>query len=326
MLKGLYDKLLFRLDITGRDLAVMLLSLLLAFGLWFTHNLSLQYSSLVTVPVTATSNLDGHAQSSSNTAVIAARCRSTGYNLLHKRRSSSRPVTVYFSPDDLHKVDGEQFSISAGELSLYIKDIFGDNVQLESFISDEVVFRFAVENHKTVPVVPVCNLSYKPQYMAQEPLKAVPDSVVVYGDPVRLQAIESVSTETISHQGLSSDAHGMARLDTPRGVSRMSDTQVSYSLKVTRFVEISSEVKVKVRGVPAGKEIAVYPSVARVVYRCAFPLTADPTDKVSFYIDYADFSSSRSGRCVPHVSGLPSSVLDYRIEPEVFECMEGAGR
>ena len=39
-------------------------------------------------------------------------------------------------------------------------------------------------------------------------------------------------------------------------------------------------------------------------------------------IDYEDFASSISGRCVPRVRTLPSGVLDYRVEPAVFDCIE----
>jgi hypothetical protein len=33
-------------------------------------------------------------------------------------------------------------------------------------------------------------------------------------------------------------------------------------------------------------------------------------------------ASSLSGRCVARVSELPHDVLDYRIEPAVFDCIE----
>ena len=39
--------------LNGRDLAVFLLSLLLAFGIWLIHNLSLDYVRVVNVPIKA---------------------------------------------------------------------------------------------------------------------------------------------------------------------------------------------------------------------------------------------------------------------------------
>lgn len=323
MLKDAFHKLLGRFHINGRDLAVFLLSLLLAFSIWISHNLSLQYSSVVSVPVIARSNIEGHSAESSNTSPVVARCRTTGYRLLKKNRMSRRgQLYVYFSPDDLHHDSDDMYYISSNELSGYFSEIFGDNVQLESFVSSRVLFRFPEENHKTVPVQAVSVTSFKPQYMALGPMKIVPDSVIVYGEPLQLQNIDRVITETVTLPNLSSGAHGMARLETPRGGVRLSEKEVSYALDVTRFVEIRREVKVGTRNVPAGRELTVFPSVVDVVFRCVFPLASDPTEGISFYVDYNDFAGSINGRCIPQDSGLPGSVIDYAVEPQVVECIE----
>ncbi len=312
-----------RLNVNGRDIAVLLLSLFLASSIWISHNLSLQYSSLVSVPVIAESNIDGRAAESSNTVAIVARCRTTGYRLLSKNRNAKRrTLKVFFSPDDLHHLGDDMFYITVNELGGYVNEIFGDNVQLESFVSNEVQFRFAEESHKTVPVQAVSIVSFKPQYMADGQMAISPDSVIVYGDPAVLQNIDRVNTEPIKLESISHVAHGVADLEVPRGNVRLSEREVSYSLDVSRFVEITKDVSISTRNVPAGKDLMIYPSEARAVFKCVFPMTFDPTDRVSFYVDYDDFSNSINGRCIPHVSGLSDAILDYSIEPQVFECIE----
>ena len=42
------------------------MSLLLAFSIWLIHNLSLNYSDTISVPVMAQCNIDGHSDVSSN--------------------------------------------------------------------------------------------------------------------------------------------------------------------------------------------------------------------------------------------------------------------
>lgn len=321
LFSGLRGKLKIHID--GRDLAVMLLSLLLAFSIWISHELSLQYSSLISVPVIAESNIDGRAAVSTNTVAIVARCRTTGYHLLSKNRSAKhRTLNVFFSPDDLHYDSEDMFYITSNELGGYINEIFGDNVQLESFISSKVQFKFPEESHKTVPVQALSIVSFKPQYMATGSMTMTPDSVIVYGEPLHLQNIDRVYTETIKLESLSSVAHGVAKLEVPKGNVRLSAQEISYSLDVSRYVEISKDVKVGIRNVPAGMDLSVYPSEAHVVFKCAFPMTFDPTDRVSFYVDYNDFAGSINGRCVPRVNGLSEDVLDYSIDPQVFECIE----
>lgn len=298
------------------------MSLLLAFSIWLIHNLSLNYSDTLAVPVVAMCNIEGHSNVSSNSSMIAARCRTSGFSLLKVRHQAKRKaLSIKFDTKDLHHKDGEIFYITAAELSNYVGEIFGDGVQLESFLSETVQFRFPFENHKRVPVQAVQVLSFKPQYMAMGQIRLQPDSVTIYGEPFHLENIDRVFTRTIDLVNLKSSAHGIVKLEKMSGV-RMSDTEVNYSLDVTRYVEIRSEVSIGVRNVPAGRKLSVYPSTATVVFKCAFPLSQDPTDDVNFYIDYSDFRNSIGGKCIAHASRIPEGVIDCTVTPEVFDCVE----
>lgn len=309
-------------EIGGRDVMVFLTSLLLAFGLWLVHNLSLSYSATMSIPVVAECNLDGHSNVSSNSSMISARCRTTGYTLLRNMQHSKRDaVHIKFAEKDMKQKEGEIFSISAAELASYVSDLFGDDVSLESFLSESVQFRFPAENNKKVPVQAVEMISFKDQYMAMGPVHLQPDSVIIYGEPFQLEYIDRVFTKTIELPSLHSSAHGVVKLEQVSGV-RMSDNEVKYSLDVTRFVEIESSVGISIRNVPSGKRVSVYPSVAKVLYKCAFPLSADPSNDVQFYIDYNEFEKSKGGKCVAVPVRLPDGVIDYTMTPEVFDCVE----
>ena len=302
------------------------MSLLLAFGIWLIHNLSLNYSETLSVPVIAECNIEGHSIMSSNSSTIAARCRTSGFTILRGRHKAKKEaVHVRFNSADMHEAEGDMFYITSAELGNYVSDIFGEGVQLESFLSESFQFRFPAENHRRVPVQAVTSLSYKPQYMAMAPLHLKPDSVTVYGEPYHLETISKVFTKAIELDNLKSSAHGSVRLESVQGV-RMSVEEVGYSLDVTRFVEIATDVTVTPRNVPAGLKLSVYPSTAKVVFKCVFPLTHDPSDLVSFHIDYSDFQKSIGGRCMAIPSKIPDGVIEYSIEPEVFDCVEESSK
>lgn len=322
MWKDRLHKLFGRLHVDGRDISVFMMSLLLAFSIWLIHNLSLNYSDTVSVPVVAQCNIDGHSNISSNSCMIAARCRTSGFSLLRIRQQGKRKaLTIRFDSKDLHHKEGEQFYITAAELSDYVTAIFGDGVRLESFLSESVQFRFPFENNKRVPVQAVQVLSFKPQYMATGQIRLQPDSITVYGEPFHLEHIDRVFTRTIELSNLKASAHGVVKIEPVNGV-RMSETEVNYSLDVTRYVEVSTEVSVGVRNLPAGRKLSIYPSTAKVVFKCSFPLSKDPTEGVQFYIDYADFVNSKGGKCIPHASRIPEGVIECTVTPEIFDCVE----
>jgi hypothetical protein len=276
----------------------------------------------VSIPVVAESNIDGHSGISSNAVSIAARCRTTGFNLIRIRYFPGRKsVQVHFAKSDLHHNEGDLYSISSEALGNYVNDIYGDGVSLEAFTSKEVLFRFPSVNHKKVPVQAIQILDFRPQYMAVTEMNIDPDSVIIYGEPFRLAQIDRVHTQTVDLSDIHSSAHGVVKIEKIKGV-RISSEEVNYSLDVSRYVEVKAVVPVTVRDIPQGKKLSVYPSKATVLFRCIFPLISDPSGKVRFYIDYSDFAASINGRCIPKTGKLPEGVIDYVTDPLVFDCVE----
>ena len=203
----------------------------------------------------------------------------------------------------------------------YLRQIFGDKVDVEDIITDTLYFLFPQENNKRVPVNFTGDFTYRSQYMASGPLKITPDSVTVYGEKARLDLVDHVSTAQVFPDDVHEAQHGVLRLRKIKGV-RLSDEQISYELPVSRYVELRSELPVAVRNVPGGHHLDVFPSRATVILHCIFPVGRDPFESFELFIDYEDFASSLSGRCVPRVRELPRGVLDYRVEPAVFDCIE----
>ena len=316
------DFLTHRLKGKKRDLGVFLVSLFLAFGVWLLYNMNQGYSATLQARVYLQSNLPGYFPTSSDPVTVEARCRATGYDMIRsRRRMRSKSVTLRVDPELLTPEGDDFFGFSANSLGAYVGELFGSEVRLESFIAPSYSFRFPRENHKTVPMIPVCYLSFRPQYMQREPLRLRPDSVLVYGDSTHLENIERIYTHRISGSSLDASKVGTVRLECPRGV-RLSETEVSYTIDVTRYVEVTHSVPVTVRNVPSGKNLSIFPSVAEVSFRCVFPLASDRTGEMQFYVDFEDFVHSASGKCVARTDGLAPGVVGWTMRPEIFECVE----
>ena len=297
-----------------------LLCVLFSASIWLVLNLSQNYVAIVSVPVVAKSNIEGRAAVSKTEATASAQVSATGFRHILMGRARRRAEQVTIAATDFRHVGGDRFSLSNSALFRYASQLFGDGVTVEGFISDDLEFVFAEETYKKVPVRPVLSVHFLPQYMATRPMTMQPDTVLVYGEPSRLENVEAVSTQPLGLYDVRSSVHGKIRLETPTGV-RLSHDECVYSMEVSRYVEIRAEVKLETRNVPARVDLAVLPSTATAVFRCTFPTATDPSVHTHFYVDYRDFTSSRSGRCMAHCEGLPSNVIDYTLTPEVFDCM-----
>ena len=316
------DRIRFRPGKLSREWIVFLLSVVLAFLVWFLVNLSQQYSGTISVPVVAQCNLEGYGTESSNTVLVSARCRTEGFRLVREySRRERKVVKVKFNKNDMRRTGPGVFCVIGGAKNSYVDQFFGEDAKLEAFITDTLRFEFPVENHKKVPIEVPLTVSCRSQYMQSGPFRTTPDSMTVYGPQDRLDVIERVTTGRLVLSDLDSPQHGILMVNPIKGV-RMSADEISYELPVTRYVELAASVTVLVMNAPAGRALQVYPPTAQVYLRCAFPIVKDPLASFKLYVDWNDFSSSLSGRCAPRVQSLPSGVLDYHVEPEVFDCIE----
>lgn len=300
------------------------LALLLAAGIWLLTNLSRTYVAVLSVNVIAESTLEGRAAVSADRAVIQARCRASGFRIRKLRRQARREATtLYFQPSDIRPVAGsdDAYAISSAQLEHYVQQLYGDNVTLVNFITEEAVFHFPTEAHKKVPVVPVKDIRFREQYMEQSPLSVYPDSVTVYGEPLLLERVTQVRTQPIRLDDVASSIQDEISLYPIQGV-RFVPSTVKYSLPVTRFVEMSGDVPVRVSGAPQGMKLSCFPDRARVTLLSVFPILSDPLKDLTLEVPYEDFVDSVTGDCVPQVKVPLRGIISIRIEPEVVHVVE----
>lgn len=320
-MKGLFTKLLKSLGFSGRDWAVLLLALLLAFSTWLIHNLSLKYNDFLSVPVVAHSSIEGHSDLSSNHCNITARCRTTGYHAIrHDMLLARRMRTVDFRPEIFKHQKGDVYYLTAEDLQEYSHLIFGDDVTVEYFETDTLFFTFPKVDHKKVPVDPAYSVSFKTQYTRVGDLKVVPDSIVLYGEQKILKNIDRVITMPLRKSDLSSDIQGVLGLE-PISNIRFSADEVQYSMEVARYVEIVTDVKIEPRNVPTDKELLIIPSTVQAKLKCYFPLNGDPASEMRLYVDYEDFFNTVSGKCPVKNAVLPEGVISYEVDPFYVECI-----
>ena len=320
-MKGLFHRLLKSLGFSGRDWAVLLLALLLAFSIWLIHNLSLKYNDFLTVPVTAQCSIEGHSDVSSNSCQVTARCRTTGYSLIkHNLIGSRRVRTVGFKPEAVRHKKDDIYYVTASDLHEYSHIMYGDDVTVEYFGSDTLFFTFPSVAYVKVPVHPVYSFSYREQYTNVGDLTVRPDSVTLYGELNLLKNIDRVYTKPLKKSDVDMDIKGVVGLETVPKL-RLSTDEVEYSLDVARYVEIRGEVKLGTRNVPSDKEMVLLPSRVEAVMKCHFPHNGNPLESVDLYVDYEDFIRTVSGKCPVRCGKLPDSVISYELDPFYVECI-----
>ncbi len=319
---GQAEKRKWKFSFRRRDVVGYAIAVLLSFVIWSLHNLSLKSSEPVSIPIRLESNLEGRSLRSSDQAQLLVRCRATGFGFVRiSRLVSGRELVCRVDPQTVRPRGGDRFYVLGRDLQEQGRQLLGEDVSIESILSDTLYFTFPHENGKKVPVELAVNAGFHPQYMAVGSPACSPDSVFVYGEPARLEQIRSVRSDAVRASRVRSDLSGSVRLISPGGGLRLSAGKVRYRLRVQRFVEMEREVSIQVHGAPVQQRLIPVPSSAKVVLKCAFPALDQPFDALGLYVDYEEFLQAREGICLIHTTALPDNVLECRLEPATCECI-----
>ncbi|MGN0191818.1 MAG: hypothetical protein ACI39U_09205 [Candidatus Cryptobacteroides sp.] len=303
-------------------MAVFLPSFLLAFSIWFIHNVSLRYSEILTATVVGRANLDGRRNISSNLCTVTARCRATGYAILRNNAFGGRRKQVIDIPESALKYkQGDLYAFVPESMPEFGNIVFGSSVSsVEHYLSDTLFFHFPSEEYRKLPIRHKGSCDFAPQYMSVKGVQLEPDSVYVYGEPSVLDGIPAIFTEPLRLSYLDASEHGSVGLEQPSGV-RLSRTSAEYRIVVNRYVTSVVTMDVKIKGLPAGKSVAVFPSSVKARVDFLFPLRVSLDSVDVAYVDYADFEQSRSGKCVLRTDNLPEGVLNVEFDTDIVDCV-----
>ena len=305
-----------------KDLAVFIPSFLLAFSIWFIHNVSLRYSEILSANVVAKSNLDGCRDISSNFCTVTARCRATGYAILrNKAFGSHRKLIVEIPESSLRHKQGDLYAFVPESMPELGNIVFGSSVSsVEHYLSDTLFFHFPGEEYRKLPVKFQGSCEFAPQYMSVKGVQLEPDSVLVYGEPSALESLTDIATEPLFLTDLNANEHGSVQLEHTSGL-RLSCREVEYRVNVSRYVTSVVDMEVGVKGLPEGKSISVFPSSVQATVNFIFPLRIGKDTVSLAYVDYADFEKSRSGKCILRTASLPEGVLSVEFDTDIVDCV-----
>lgn len=308
----------------GNDWMVLLISLFLAFSVWFIHQMTLKYMVPMKFKVTIVTDLEGYAGESATDDVLVIRATGSGFSIVGLRRSANVASSIKLDVPGgkLHRIAGETnlFEVYTRDLTEELYQALGANITINSFDTERLKFRLTPRTHKKVPVLLKSDISCKSQYMVTADLLLKPDSVAVYGDTSVLENINQVETERVAFYGADAPLDGKVKIKPVRG-GEISVNEVEYHIDVVRYIELTSEVGFSPVGVPSGVNMVMIPSSGTVRYRIPYAMAGSEDDPPVFVVHYSDYVASRSGVVVPRLYSAPSDMISYELEPASVECI-----
>lgn len=294
-------------EVRRRWIAVVV-SLVVAFVLWFTFSMRESYSLVVDVPIVIERLPEGRALGQPPPQRARVTVQGEGWELLKLRRSppalairtTNESVDVYAAASESNR--------------------FPPGVSVQSVLPSSITLDLEPRVTRTVPIRVRADLETAELYDFLGEPSVEPDTVRISGARSIVNTLQSWPTALLRRDNVSRTFTTTVPLsDTLRGLVATSVNQVRVTVPAALFTEATRELEVYTEGAPPGTDpVRLIPSRVTVTYRIPveqFDRSQESSDFYAF-VPYASALEDTTGTVRP-ILHLPEElhVRDARIEP-----------
>lgn len=295
-------------DETRRRLVAVVLSVVVAFVLWFTFSMRESYSLVVDVPIVIQSLPEGRALARRPPEQARVTVQGEGWELLKLRR---RPPTL-----DIRTADEEVNVFAAASES----NRFPPGVSVQNVLPAAITLDLEPRITRALPVRIEADLDAAPLYDFLSAPAVEPETVLVSGARSIVNAMRDWPTVRLERDEVSGSFTAEVPLsDTLRGLVAKETDRVRVTVSAGLFTEAVRELEVRTEGAPPGSDpIRFIPSRVTVTYRVPVEQYERSRETSGFYafVPYAVAINDTTGSVQP-VLHFPEELFirDARLEP-----------
>lgn len=285
-----------------------LVSLVVAFVLWFTFSMRESYSVVIEMPLVVENLPEGRALSALPPREARVTVQGEGWELLKlSRRTPSLEVSARDATVDVYGAATESNRLPPG-------------VAVQSVLPTTLNLSLEPSITRALPIRLRADIGAAPLYDILSQPTLTPDTVVVSGARSIVNALDNWPTEQILWDGLTENVDGTVALsDTLAGLVIKSVRGVEVRVPVALFTEATRELEVRTEGAPPGADpVRLIPSTVQATYRIPVDQYEASLESDRFYafVPYATAINDTTGAVQP-ILQLPENlfVRDVRIEP-----------
>jgi len=290
-----------------RALAI-LMSVAVAFVLWFTFSMRESYSVVIEMPLAIQNLPEGRALSQRPPPNARVTVQGDGWELLKlSRRTPALEVDADDESVDIYRAAAESNRLPPG-------------VSVQSVVPTSITLAVEPRITRTLPVRLRADIEAASLYDILAQPTVEPDTVVVSGARSIVNALQYWPTERVELGNVNETVIARVPLsDTLAGLVASSVESVELTVPVALFTEATRELEVRTEGAPLGADpIRFIPSSITATYRIPVDQYEVSTDTDAFYafVPYSTAINDTTGTVQP-ILHLPEelAVRDVRFEP-----------
>jgi len=289
--------------LSGRQIVIILVAILLAFLLWLVVNLNRTYTVDIKVPLNLGQVSANRALAEELPDYITASISGEGWNLL----------TVYRNPPHVF------IEVSGEEVNLF--EQVRRQLQTSSALSvqkvDPLYLRLHLEKKasKKVPVIARVETKFASQYNFLTPPDIQPDSITVSGAASIVSDIHFWLTDSLKIKNIDESFSTEVPLKDAGPLITLSAQKVDFIAQVAQFTEGKVTVPVELRNAGAARNVIFSPQEVEITYLA--PIEKFPSLKekniFSAYVTYQKLLQDTTGFVSPQIE-QPADSLYLKVQ------------
>jgi len=304
-----------------RKMIVFSFFLAIAIVIWLLNALSKEYTTEIEYPITYSKFPENKILVSDVPDHLRLKVNAHGYALL-SYKLSNRPIPLSFPVTSftMNTMNGDTSRLFL--LTRFARERVArqlpSELQLLEISPDSLIFQFAAEVSKKLPVQPVINFTPGRNFILKNEIAILPDSVRVTGPDIYVDTLQAVPTKTVGLGTLEKSYRGTVQL---KGFPRIrySTDRVECTIELEKMTEVQVMVPVQISGLPDSLLMQTFPQEVRVTGRIGLS-NYERIVPEAFWagVDYEETLENKS-RLQVQLRTVPNDLSGVSFYPQTVE-------
>lgn len=299
-----------------REVMTYLLFVVLATVIWYGRSLRAEHDTTVDVRVQYV-GIPGQVMTAEPLPpTIRATVRDAGMRL---RLYHRKPIQIQVDLTGHFQEESGELRVSSDLLRTLVARQLQGTTALQHIQPEQIHTTYYTQQQRSLPIHLRHNIRCASGFQLSEPPRLMQTHVMAYGTSHALDTLKSIETQVLSLKDRNDSALYTVGLITPQGV-RLQQQTVQVRVMTERYSERVMELPIRAEGVPAGKDLLLFPKQVRATMRVGVgrwsDITEDDVEAVVVYCDSLDqlpVELRTQNPYLSHLRATPSQV-EYLLE------------
>ena len=304
-----------------RKVLVFSFFLVISIIIWLLNALSKNYTTEIKYPITYSKFPQNKVLISEIPDHLILKVNGHGYALF-SYKFSNRPIPISFpvSSFSMSRMSGDttKFYILTRYTRERVERQLSGELQLVEIFPDTLVFQFANEVNRWLPLEPVLEFQIGRGFTLVDRVEISPESILVTGPDITLDTLRSLKTEKLSLGALEKNYSGTLRIANYPGLNYQRSV-VNCVIRIEKLTEVQVRVPVQINGLPDSLRMQTFPqqvTVKGMIGLSDYERVVPEAFRIE--VNYSEVLENRS-RLEVHMRTSPDELMSADFYPRYVE-------